>query len=104
MGLQLEDDLEPPSAQRRADQLVAIAISFIPSYLEVLEETLDGFVKSHPVLKKLVALEIVFEVPGREAMPIGQSSFYSLRARPFWDLGKLGCGKYCHAGRFTARR
>jgi hypothetical protein len=53
----LEDDLEPPSAQRRADQLVAIAISLIPSYFEVLEETLDGFIEGDPVLKELVALE-----------------------------------------------
>jgi hypothetical protein len=28
------------------------------------------------VPKKLVALEIVFEVPGRETMPVGQPSFY----------------------------
>jgi hypothetical protein len=71
----LEDDLELPSTERPAYQLVAIALSLIPPYLEVLEETLDGLVKSHPVLKKLVALEIVFEVPGREAMPVDQPSF-----------------------------
>jgi len=97
MGIQLEDDLEPPSAERCADQLVAIAISPIPSYLEVLEEALDGFVKSHPMLKKLVTLEIVFEVSGRETMPVGQP-FILLLSDPAYEMDASvscpACSKY----------
>jgi len=75
-GLLLEDHLASSSAERRTNQLVAIAISLIPSDLEVLKEAFDGFVKADPVFKQLIALKIVLEVPGRETMPIGQSSFY----------------------------
>ncbi|MGA3079707.1 MAG: hypothetical protein ABSG56_39285 [Bryobacteraceae bacterium] len=78
----MEDDLESPSAERGANQLVAIMIFLIPSYLEILKEALDGFVKTDAVLKKLVTLEIAFAVPGRETMPISRSSFYCCPIRP----------------------
>jgi hypothetical protein len=60
----LEDDLEPPSGERGPNQLIPVTISLVSSNLEVLEEALDGFVKSYPVLKKLVVIEIVLENPG----------------------------------------
>ena len=60
--LQLENDLESSSAERRAEQLVAVTILFVSPNLEIRKEALDGIVKSDSMLGKLGALEIVFEV------------------------------------------
>ena len=60
--LQLENDLEPSSAERPAEQLVTVTILFVSPNLEIRKEALDGIVKSDSMLGKLGALEIVFEV------------------------------------------
>ena len=60
--LQLENDLESSSAERPAEQLVAVTILFVSPNLEIRKEALDRIVKSDTMLGKLGALEIVFEV------------------------------------------
>ena len=82
--LELENDLEPPSAKGSAGQLVAVTKSPVPSNLKVRKEALDSLAEGDSMGMELVAAEIVLEVRGRESMPIDQSSLYcgSPSARP----------------------
>jgi hypothetical protein len=56
--------------------LVAITEPFVSPNLEVRKEALHGFLKGDPMLRKLIALEVIFEIRGRESAPIDQTSLY----------------------------
>jgi len=58
----LENNLEPSSTKRSADQLVPIAKPLVPPNLKVRKEALDGFVEGNCMLGKFVAFEIILKV------------------------------------------
>ena len=72
----LEDDFQSSAADCPADQLEAVAISFVAPDLVVFKEALHSFLKCDPMLVKLVAFKIVFKLLRREPIPIDQLSFY----------------------------
>ena len=76
MWLQLKDDLQLPSTQCPAEQLVTIPILLVPTNLKTGEEALDGFIEGHAMLSKFIPLEVILEVRRGEPMPIDHGSFY----------------------------
>ena len=68
--LELENNLELASSERSSNQLIAVTVSFVPVDFEVAEETFHGLIESDAMSAELVLFKIIFEVRGREPMPI----------------------------------
>ena len=76
MWLELKDDLQLPSAQCPAEQLVTISIFLVPTNLKISKEALDSFIEGQPMLSEFVPLEVILEIRRRKPMPIDHGSFY----------------------------
>jgi len=76
-----EDHFELSSAQSFPDELIAITKSLVSAKFEIRKKALARFLETDPMLKELVALEIVLEVFGRESAPINHTSLYYGSAR-----------------------
>lgn len=76
LAFQLENDLEPSSAERSADQLVAVSILLVSPNLEIREKALHSFLECHAMLGKFISLKIVLKVGGRESLSVHHPSFY----------------------------
>ena len=74
MCLVLKDDLQLPSAQCPAEQLVTIPILFVPTNLKIGKEALDSFVEGHSMLSEFIPLEVIFEIRRSKPMPIDHDS------------------------------
>ena len=81
-GLHLENQFELSPAQGIADQLKAIAKFLVSPNFKIRKKALDGFFESDSMLRKLVSLEIIFEIFRRESAPIDHTPlYYALRLR-----------------------
>ena len=88
MGLELKDDLQLPSAQCPADQLMTIPVLLVPANLKISKEALDSFLESQSMLSEFIPLEVVLEIRRGKPTPIDHGSFYRatlpfrIRCRP----------------------
>jgi hypothetical protein len=68
----LKDDSEPSPANGSPEQLVPVAVGFVPAQFEVGEEALHCFLERNVVNGQFISFEIILEVSRGEAMPIDQ--------------------------------
>ena len=83
MWLELKDDLQLPSAQCPAEQLVTIPMLLVPTNLKIGKEALDSFIEGHAMLSEFIPLEVVLEIRRGKPMPVDHGSFYRATAPGF---------------------